>query len=58
MDEMERCFECDKEKKLTDMIFRNDLQKYRIECIRCCSIKQKEWRHNNPEKVKQNQKKI
>ena len=34
-----------------DFYFRNTNQKYRSECIQCCSIKQKEWRVKNHEKI-------
>ena len=57
MDEMKICSKCDFVKELTELSFRKYTQKYRSECIQCSSIKQKEWRDNNPEKVKQNQKK-
>ena len=33
-------------------------KKFRSEFLRCCSTKQKEWRYNNPEKVKQNKRKF
>ena len=36
--------------------FRNTNQKYRRECIRCCSIKQKEWRDKINEKSKNHKK--
>ena len=40
----------------TNFYFRNTNQKYRSECIQCCSIKQKEWRDKNPEKIKNHKK--
>ena len=57
MDEMKICNKCDIEKELPGFNFGKNTQKYRSECIQCCSIKHIEWRNNNPEKVKQNQKK-
>ena len=35
----------------TDFYFRNVNQKHRSECIQCCSIKLKEWRDKNHEKL-------
>ena len=57
MDEMRKCSNCNNEKKLSEFNFRKVTQKYRSECKQCCSIKHKEWRDNNLNKVKQNQKK-
>ena len=57
MDEMKRCSKCDNEKESSELNFRNNTQKYRSECIQCCSIKHKEWRDNSPDKVKQIRKK-
>ena len=57
MDQMKRCCKCDIEKDLSEFNFRKDTLKYRNECIQCRSIKRKEWRNNNPYKVKQNKKK-
>ena len=58
MDEMKICNKCENEKELSEFSYGKDTQKYRSDCIQCCSIKQKKWRDNNPEKVKQNQKKF
>ena len=57
MDDLRRCVKSDVEKDISEFCFRKDTQKYRSDCIQCCNIKQKEWRDNNPGKVKQNQKK-
>ena len=57
MDGMKRCSKCNIEKELSGFNFRKDTQRYRSECIQCSSIKHKEWRNINPEKVKQIQKK-
>ena len=57
MDGMKRCSNCDNEKELSQFNFRKDTQRYRSECIQCSSIKHKEWRIINPDKVKQIQKK-
>ena len=54
---MKICSKCDFEKELSDFKFRKDTQKNRSEFIQCSSIKQKEWRNINPDKVKQIQKK-
>ena len=35
----------------TDFYFRNVNQKYRSECMQCCSIKHEEWREKNHEKL-------
>ena len=53
MDEdLKKCSKCKIEKMKADFYFRNINQKYRSECIQCCSIKQKEWRDKNHEKIK------
>ena len=57
MDDMKRYSKYDNEKELSEFNFRKDIQKYRTECIQCCSFKHKQWRDSNPDKVKQNQKK-
>ena len=57
MDDIKKCLKCDNEKESSEFNFRKDTQKYRNECIQCCSFKHREWSDNNPEKVKQNQKK-
>ena len=54
---MKRCSNCDIEKELSQFNFRKDVQRYRSDCIQCSSIKHKEWRIINPDKVKQIQKK-
>ena len=58
MDGMKRCSKCDNEKELSEFNFRKDSQRYRSECIRCSSVKHKEWRNINPDKVKQIKKNI
>ena len=57
MDGMKRRSKCDNEKELSELNFRKDTQRYRSESIQCSSIKHKEWRNINPDKVKKNQKK-
>ena len=57
MDDIKRCSKCDIKKVLSKFCFIKDKQKYRSDCVQCCSSKRKEWRDNNAEKVKQNQKK-
>ena len=53
MDEdLKKCSMCKIEKMKTDFYFRNTNQKYRSECMQCCSIKQKEWTDKNHEKLK------
>ena len=53
MDEdLKNCSKCKNEKMKTDFYFRNANEKYRSECMQCCSIKQKEWRIKNHEKLK------
>ena len=54
---MKICNKCNIEKEISEFSFRKDTQKHRSECIQCRSIKHKEWRNNNPNKVKQNKKK-
>ena len=57
MDGRKRYSKCDNEKELSQFSFTKDIQRYRSECTHCSSIKHKEWRNINSEKVKQNQKK-
>ena len=57
MDDVKKCLKCDNGKEIFEFNSRRDTQKYRSKYIHCCSIKQKEWRNNNPNKGKQNQKK-
>ena len=57
MDDVKTCSKYGIEKDLSEFSFRQEIQKCRSECIQCCSIKQKEWRDINPEKVKRNLKK-
>ena len=53
MDEdLKKCSKSRIQKMKTDFYFRNINQKYRSECIQSSSIKQKEWRHKNHEKLK------
>ena len=54
---MKRCSYCDNEKELSQFNLRKDTQRYRSDCIQCSSIKHKEWRIINPDKIKQIQKK-
>ena len=54
---MKRCSNCYNEKEISQFNFRKDTQRYRSDCIQCSSIKHKEWRIINPDKVKQIQKK-
>ena len=50
------CSRCGIVKMKTNFYFRNTNEKYRSECIQCYSIKQKEWRDKNPEKIKNHKK--
>ena len=52
----ELCSKYGIEKLKTSSYFRNTNQKYRSQCIHCCSIKQKEWRDKNHEKTKNHKK--
>ena len=52
------CSKCGIEKIITNFYFRNTYKKYRSECIQCCSVKQKEWRDKNHDKVKNHEKTI
>ena len=56
MDDIKRCSKCGISKMKTDFYFRNTNQKYRSECIQCESIRQKEWRDKNREKIKNHKK--
>ena len=47
---MKMCSECGIVKTGKNFYFRNTSQKYRSECIQCCSIKRKEWRDKIHEK--------
>ena len=53
---MKICSKCGVVKPKTDFYFRNTNQKYRRECIQCCSIKQKEGRVEKHEKLKNHEK--
>ena len=50
------CSKCGIEKIITSFYFRNTYKKYRSECILCCSLKQKEWRDKNHNKIKNDKK--
>ena len=53
---MKLCSKCGIEKMVTSFYFRNTNQKFRNECIQCCSIKQKEWRDKNHDQIKNHRK--
>ena len=53
---MKMCSKCGIVKMKTSFYFRN--ANYRSESIKCGSIKQKEWRNKNHEKVKNHEKTI
>ena len=52
MDDVKKCSKGGIVKMKTNFYIRNTNQKYRSECTQCCSIKQKEWRDKNFEKMK------
>ena len=53
MDEgVKRCSICEVSKLKRDFYFRNKNQKYRSNCIQCESIRQKQWRDKNHERIK------
>ena len=59
MDEdLKRCSICEVSKLKTDFYFRNSNQKYRSSCIQCESIRQKQWRDKNHERIKNHKKTI
>ena len=56
MDDVKKSSKCGIVKMKTNFYFRNTNQKDRSECIQRSSIKQKEWRGKNLEKIKNNKK--
>ena len=50
------CSKCGIVKMKTKLYFRNTNQKLRNQCIKFCSIKQKEWRDKNHEEIKNHKK--
>ena len=53
---MKMCSNCGIVKMKTNFSFRNTNQKHGTECIQCCTIKQKQWRDKNHEKIKNRKK--
>ena len=53
---MKLCSKCGVVKMIMNIYFRNTNKKHRSECIQCCSVKQKEWRDKNYDKIENHKK--